>query len=112
MTPMFLPHNALDAMDDDTAALLPLPAMQGRQQLRALRDRAIAEGAHVLLLLWPTLEWVLLAVEPPADVVIRDAVQLVPNLLANPAALQQMRDNSRRGQHLAWLQLHRPDTLH
>ncbi|HEP8653308.1 TPA: hypothetical protein VDU35_005625 [Pseudomonas aeruginosa] len=111
MTPMFLPHNALDAMDDDATALLPLPAVQGCQQLRALRDRAIAEGAHVLLL-WPTLEWVLLAVEPPTYVVVRDAVRLVPNLLADPAALQQMHDNSRRGQHLAWLQLYRPDALH
>jgi hypothetical protein len=112
MTPIFLPHNALDAVDDEAAVLLPPPAARGREQLRALRDRAIAEGAHVLLLLWPTLEWVLLAVDLPAGVVVRDTVQLVPNLMANPAALQQMHDNSRQGQHLAWLKLHRPDTCH
>lgn len=110
MTPIFLPHTALDAVDEVDAVLLPEAAQQGRERLRALRDRAIAEGAHVLLLLWPTLEWVLLAVEAPADVVIEDAAQLIPNLMANPEALAQMRQNARQGQHLSWLQLLRPAT--
>ena len=68
MTPIFLPHTALDAIDEMGAVLLPETAQQGRSRLRALRDRAMAEGAHVLLLVWPTLDWVLLAVEVPAGV--------------------------------------------
>ncbi|MNZ23760.1 hypothetical protein D3C78_408850 [compost metagenome] len=108
MTPIFLPHTALDAMGEVGAALLPEAAQQGRMNLRALRDRALAKGAQVLLLVWPTLEWVLLAVEPPADVVIEDAAQLIPNLMANPDALAQMQQNARQGQHLTWLQLLRP----
>lgn len=113
MTPIFLPHTTLDAIDEIGAALLPETARQGRNRLCALRDRALAEGAHVLLVLWPTLDWVLLAVEAPADVVIRDAAQLVPNLMANPDALAQMLAQSRQGEHLAWLCLQRPTaTLH
>lgn len=108
MTPIFLPHTALDAFDETGAVLLPVAAQQGRSRLRALRDRAIAEGAHVLLLVWPTLDWVLLAVEVPAGVVVEDAAQLIPNLMANPDALVQMRQSARQGQHLNWLQLCRP----
>ncbi|HEJ5823209.1 hypothetical protein JEZ21_26265 [Pseudomonas aeruginosa] len=108
MTPIFLPHTALDAVEDVEAVLLPGAMQQGRHRLQALRDRAIAEGAHVLLLLWPSLEWVLLAVEVPADVVIEDTAQLIPNLMANPEALAQMQRNARLGQHLSWLQLQRP----
>ncbi|WP_033998019.1 hypothetical protein [Pseudomonas paraeruginosa] len=108
MIPIFLPHTALDAVDGVEAALLPGAMQQGRHRLRALRDRAIAEGAHVLLLLWPSLEWVLLAVDVPADVVIEDAARLIPNLMANPEALVQMQRNARQGQHLSWLQLRRP----
>ncbi|HFO0133950.1 TPA: hypothetical protein ACHH9P_003278 [Pseudomonas aeruginosa] len=54
MTPIFLPHTALDVIDEMGAVLLPVAAQQGRSRLRALRDRAMAEGAHVLLLIWPT----------------------------------------------------------
>lgn len=107
MTPMFLPHSVLDAVD----AILPPAVAKGKHDLCALRDRAIAEGAHVLLLAWPTLEWVLLAVEIPEDVVIEDAQQLIPNLLANPAALEHMRSESRKGQHLSWLSLTRSATI-
>lgn len=110
MTPIFLPHTALDAIDEVAAVALPEPARQGRSRLCALRDRAMAEGAHVLLLLWPTLDWVLLAVEVPAGVVVDDAAQLIPNLMANPDALAQMQRNARQGQHLSWLQLLRPAT--
>ena len=108
MTPIFLPHTALDAIDELGAAALPEPARQGRSRLCALRDRAMAEGAHVLLLLWPTLDWALLAVEVPAGVMIDDAAQLIPNLMANPEALAQVQQNASQGQHLAWLQLQRP----
>lgn len=106
--PIFLPHNVLDAPEGAAIPALSMMAVKGRERLRALRDRAIAEGAHVLLLVWPTLEWVLLAVEVPADVLIDDAQQLIPNLLANPAALEHMRSESRKGQHLSWLSLTRP----
>lgn len=104
MTPIFLPHTILDAVGVLEGAR---PAI-GREHLRALRDRAISEGAHVLLLAWPSLEWVMLAVEVPSGVVIEDARQLIPNLLANPAALEHMRSESRNGQHLSWLSLVRP----
>lgn len=106
--PIFLPHNVLDCPEGAAIPALPMMAVKGRERLRALRDRAIVEGAHVLLLVWPTLEWVLLAVEVPADVLIEDAHQLIPNLLANPAALEHMRSESRKGQHLSWLSLTRP----
>ncbi|MNR52665.1 hypothetical protein D3C85_1725470 [compost metagenome] len=81
--------------------------------MRALRDRAVADGAHVMLVVWLSLEWVLLAVEVPPGVVIEDAAQLIPNLLANPEALAQMQHRAREGQHLQWLQLLRPaNTTH
>lgn len=108
MTPIFLPHATLDAIGV-LEATLPIVAM-GRDRLRALRDRAIAEGAHVLLLAWPSLDWVMLAVEVPPGVVIEDAQQLIPNLLANPSALEHMRSESRNGRHLSWLSLTRPAT--
>jgi hypothetical protein len=108
MTPIFLPHTTLDAIGilEDS---LPTVAL-GRDRLLALRDRAMAEGAHVLLLVWPSLDWVLLAVEVPLGVVIEDAQQLIPNLLANPAALDHMRSESRKGRYLSWLSLTRPAT--
>ncbi|MER2097794.1 MAG: hypothetical protein ABS977_12820 [Pseudomonas qingdaonensis] len=106
MTPIFLPHTTLDAIGV-VEGTLPKFAI-GRDRLRALRDRAMAEGAHVLLLAWPSMEWVLLAVEVPSGVVIEDAQQLIPNLLANPTALEHMRSESRKGQHLSWLSLTRP----
>lgn len=104
MTPIFLPHNVLDALD----AVLPPAVAKGKHDLCALRDRAMAEGAHVLLLAWPTLEWVLLAVEVPSDVVIEDPQQLIPNLMANPECLAQMLSEARQGRHLSWLSLDRP----
>ncbi|QNH75704.1 hypothetical protein GGD92_25545 [Pseudomonas protegens] len=110
MMPIFLPHSVLDELEGAAIPALPVMAAKGRERLRALRDRAIAEGAHVLLLAWPTLEWVLLAVEVPAGVMIEDAQQLIPNLLANPIALEHMRSESRKGQHLSWLSLTRPVT--
>ncbi|PRA58670.1 MULTISPECIES: hypothetical protein [Pseudomonas] len=108
MTPIFLPHTTLDSIGAPEGGS---PFFDiGRAHLRALRDRAIAEGAHVLLLAWPSLEWVMLAIEVPSGVVIKDAQQLIPNLLANPAALEHMRSESRKGQHLTWLSLTRPST--
>ncbi|MNP65369.1 hypothetical protein D3C76_1609520 [compost metagenome] len=64
-------------------------------------------------MLWQNLEWTLLAVQPPADVVISDARELIPNLRRNPEALQQMQQRARQGNHLQWLTLARPvTTLH
>ncbi len=103
MMPAFLPHTVLDAV-----ASLPPDAAKGRDNLRALRDLAIADGAHVLFVLWLSMEWVLLAVEVPPGVVVEDAAQLIPNLMANPEALAQMQQGARQGQHLQWLELRRP----
>lgn len=107
MTPIFLPHTMLDAMGELTAPMLTSDAQRGRERLRALRDQALAEGASVLLLVWPTLEWTLLAVETPPDVAIADPAQLIPNLMANPNALAEMLAKSKKGEHLVWLQLAR-----
>lgn len=104
MKPIFLPAAALDAIDE----LGPKAPSPGRlERLLTLRDEALAKGAHVLLLIWPTLDWVLLAVEAPEDVLIRDAAQLVPNVLANPDALGQMYEKARQGRNLTWLKLER-----
>lgn len=112
MTPLFLPHTVLDTLCLPGDELLPVaPEAYGR--LRQLRDQAIADGAQVLLVSWPGGAWALLAVEVPAGVVIEDAAQLIPNLLGNPEALEQMRRGSLGGQHLHWLNLSRPTaTLH
>lgn len=107
MTPMFLPHSALDTLTEYLPALTSSEA-HGGTMLCALRDRALAEGAQVLLLVWPTFEWVMLAIEVPPDVTIKDAAQLIPNLMANPNALAQMQQNAREGRHLHWLHLLRP----
>lgn len=108
MTPIFLPHTALD-VPLTPADLLP-ESVKGQHRLCALRDHALAEGAHVLLLVWPDLVWAMLAVEPPADVTVGDALELVPNLMANPEALEQMHQQAKRGSHLVWLVLQRPAT--
>jgi hypothetical protein len=104
MTPIFLPHAALDAIDE----LGQKAPTHGRlARLQKLRDEALVKGAHVLLLIWPTLDWGLLAIETPGDVMIRDAAQLVPNVLANPDALGQMYEKARQGRNLTWLRLER-----
>lgn len=106
--PAFFSHSVLD-----DSSSLPPTATKGRENLRALRDLAIADGAHVLFVVWRSMEWVMLAVEVPAGVVVDDAAQLIPNLMANPATLAQMQENARQGQHLHWLQLLRPaNTIH
>lgn len=108
MMPIFLPHTMLDAMVELTAPIMLTSDVQrGRERLRTLRDQALDEGASVLLLVWPTLEWTLLAVETPPDVAIADPAQLIPNLMANPAALEEMLAKSQKGEHLVWLQLTR-----
>ncbi|MGF6332504.1 hypothetical protein ABH909_005382 [Pseudomonas sp. BS3782 TE3695] len=108
MTPTFLPHQALDLVGVLEASLPSTAEIKGRQRLLALRDQAISADAQVLIVLWHDLEWTLLAIQPPADVVIHDARQLIPNLLRNPEALQQMRQRARQGNHLQWLTLARP----
>lgn len=113
MTPTFLPHQALDLAGVLEASLPSSAEIKGRQRLLALRDQAISAGAQVLIVLWQNLEWTLLAVQPPADVVISDARELIPNLRRNPEALQQMQQRARQGNHLQWLTLARPvTTLH
>lgn len=106
MTPIFLPHAALNAIDE-LGSKSPTGGRLAR--LQELRDEALAKGAHVLLLIWPTLDWGLLAIEIPDDAAIHDAIQLIPNVLANPSALQQMYEKARQGRNLNWLKLeHRP----
>lgn len=108
MTPVFLPHTALDVIDELGAALLTETERQGRKRLQALRDRAIESGVSVIVLLWPSMHWTLLAVEPPPDVTITDPAQLIPNLMANTEALEQMHAHAQQGKHLVWLSLTRP----
>ena len=110
MTPTFLPHQALDLVGVLEASPPSSAETKGRQRLLTLRDQAISAGAHVLIVLWHDLEWTLLAIQPPADVVISDARQLISNLLRNPEALQQMRQRAGQGNHLQWLTLARPIT--
>jgi hypothetical protein len=110
MTPTFLPHQALDLVGVLDASLPSTAEIKGRQRLLTLRDQAISAGAQVLIVLWHDLEWTLLAIQPPADVVISDARELIPNLLRNPEALKQMQQRARHGNHLQWLTLTRPAT--
>jgi len=116
MVPLILSHACLDLphgnAPDQLPPLSPSEA-NARAQLRALRDRALAEGAHVLILLWPGAAWTLLAVEPPPDMPVGDGLELVPNLLANPEALGHIHQRATAGDHLVWLVLQRPAaTLH
>ena len=108
MTPVILPHNALDAIDELGAAMLTDTERQGRKRLQELRDKAIDSGATVVLLMWPSMHWTLLAVETPPDVTITDPAQLIPNLMANTEALEQMHAHAQQGKHLVWLSLTRP----
>ena len=110
MTPTFLPHQALDLAGLLHASLPSCAETRGRQRLLILRDQAISAGAQVLIVLWHNLEWTLLAIQPPADVQISDTRELIPNLLRNPEALEQMRQRARQGNHLQWLTLARPAT--
>lgn len=101
MLPVFLPHVCLDLPHGIAPGQLPPLApieAKARARLRALRDRALAEGAQVLILLWPGDAWTFLALE------------LVPSLLANPEPLEQMRQRAAAGDHLVWLVLQRPAT--
>ncbi|KIQ03918.1 MULTISPECIES: hypothetical protein [Pseudomonas] len=109
MTPVFLPHEALEALDELGSVA---PNRERLINLRKLRDQAIDRGAHVLVLIWPTLAWGMLAVETPRDVVIKDARQLVPNVMANPALLEQMHQKAQLGKHLTWLKLEHAPTTH
>ncbi|VVM58269.1 hypothetical protein PS662_01170 [Pseudomonas fluorescens] len=110
MTPTFLPHQALDLVGALRESQPSNAEIKGRRRLLALRDQAISAGAQVLIVQWHDLEWTLLAIQPPADVVISDARELIPNLLRNPEALQQMRQRAGQGNHLQWLTLARPVT--
>lgn len=108
MTPIFLPNQALDLVGVLEASLAAIAETKRRQPLRALRDQAILAGGQVLIALWRNLERPLLGVQPPADVVINDTRELIPNVLRNSEALQQMRQRLGQASHLQWLTLIRP----
>lgn len=113
MMPMFLPHNLLD--NPDALALPGFSELQkrGRLGLKALRDHALAEGAHVMFVLWPGGTWTMLAIEPPADAQVSDASQLIPSLLLAGDALAEFEHRARQGEYLGWLSLKRPPpTVH
>ena len=110
MMPTFLPHQALDLVGPIEASQPSTAPIKGRQRLLFLRDQAISAGVQVLIVLWHDREWTLLAIQPPADVVINDARELIPNLLCNPEALQQMWQRAGQGNHMQWLMLARPVT--
>lgn len=112
MMPIFINHTLLDGYSELCSGLLPEQAANGQKRLQKLRDLAIEEGASVLLVIWPTCDWVLLAVEVPPDVTITDPAQLIPNLMANPEALEQMLQCAQQGKRLVWLHLNRPAALH
>ena len=108
MTPTFLHHQALDLFGVIETGLPSEDAVKRHRRLCSIRDLAVSSGAHVLIVLWQNLEWTLLAIQPPADVEITDARELIPKLLRNPEALEQMRQRSREGNHMQWLMLTRP----
>ena len=108
MTPIFLHHQAMDLFGVIETGLPSKDAVKARRRLCSIRDLAVSSGAHVLIVLWQDLEWTLLAIQPPADVEINDARELIPRLLRNPEALEQMRQRSLEGNHMQWLMLTRP----
>ena len=95
MTPIFLHHQAMDLFGVIETGLPSKDAVKARRRLCSIRDLAVSSGAHVLIVLWQDLEWTLLAIQLPADVEITDARELIPRLLRNPEALEQMRQRSR-----------------
>ena len=108
MTPIFLHHQAMDLFGVIETGLPSDDAGKARSRLCSARDLAVSTGAHVLIVLWQNLEWTLLAIQPPADVEITDARELIPGLLRKPEALEQMRQRSCEGNHMQWLMLTRP----
>lgn len=109
MKPIFLHHQALELLGVLAAGQPSSDVIKVRRQLCFLRDQAISSGAHVLIVLWQNMDWTLLAIQPPSDVVITDAQELIPNVMGNPEALEQMRQRAREGNHLQWLMLTRPN---
>lgn len=107
MTPIFLHHQAMDLFGVIETGLPSEDAVKARRRLCCARDLAVSTGAHVLIVLSQNLEWTLLAIQPPSDVGITDARELIPGLLRKPEALEQMRQRSREGNHMQWLMLTR-----
>lgn len=105
MTPVFLPHTALDVIDQLGAPAMSATERNEHQRMQALRDEAIALGGSVFLLLWPPMHWVLLAVETPPDAGISDPAELIPSLMANTDALEQMHSHAQQGKHLVLLSM-------
>lgn len=112
MTPIFLPQTNLDTGDLLGIGLLPNVTPKGQDRLRTLRDDAISKGAHVMLLVWPSREWVMLSIEPPEGIPAEDTEQLIPSVRANATALELMLTNSRHGNHLFWMSLSRIASQH
>lgn len=112
MTPMFLPQTISDTGDLLGIGLLPNVTAKGQDRLRTLRDDAISKGAHVMLLVWPSREWVMLSIEPPEGVLVEDTDQLIPSVQANVTALDLMLTNSQHGNHLFWMNLSRNASQH
>ncbi|MFI8482903.1 hypothetical protein ACIGCM_20275 [Pseudomonas sp. NPDC078700] len=108
MTPIFLPHTALDRIHELGPAA---PFGKRLSHLQTLRDQAMERGAHVVLLIWPTFDWGMLAIDVPADVHINDARQLIPNVMANPELFEQMHRKAAAGKHLTWLKLEHPPAV-
>ena len=100
MTPILLHHQAMDHFGVIETGLPSEEAVKARRRLCTVRDLAVSTGAHVFIVLWQNLEWTLLAIQPPADVEITDAHELIPGLLRKPEALEQMRQRSREGNHM------------
>lgn len=108
MTPIFLPHTALDRIHELGPAA---PFGKRLSHLQTLRDQAIERGEHVVLLIWPTLDWAMLAIDVPADVHINDARQLIPNVMANPELMELMHRKAGSGRHLNRLKLEHPPAV-
>ncbi len=104
MPALILPDTALDQPLPD----LPPAAAAAREQLRALRDRAKGSGAVVLVVLWPSGCWSLLAVDVPAGMALESPADLLPSLQAAPAAMAHFEQQAQAGNPLAWLALQRP----
>ncbi|WP_089358503.1 hypothetical protein [Pseudomonas segetis] len=113
MMPIFLPHTMLDSPEALSLPELSEIQRRGRTALIAMRDKALAEGAQVMFVIWPGGTWTMLAIEPPVDATVTDASQLIPSLLLASEALAEFERRAKKGEYLGWLSLERsPPTLH
>ena len=96
------------ALDQPLPVAMPPAAAAVRDHLRALRDKARDTGAVVLLVLWPSGCWSLLAVDVPAGMALESPADLLPSLQAAPAAMAHFEQQAQAGNPLAWLALQWP----